>query len=101
MEWNLTMLGVHLVALVLSMLLYRAAPCWMQRLVVVGLSVAFAVMVGAYIAALAGDWWWWYLAVLALTIEHLAVLLYLFRVVWQGGIGWNKSSLRSRSLPSS
>lgn len=86
MEWNITMLAIHLVMFVLCLLLWRRAPCWLQRLVVAGLMLAATLLALAYVLALGGVERWWHVALLGFVIEHLAVLLYVFRVVWQGGL---------------
>jgi hypothetical protein len=85
MQWNLTMLAVHVIAAGLAGVLYVRAPCWMQKLVILGIFIGFTVMIVAYAAALAGVWWWWHVTLLAFAIEHVALLLYVFRLVWQGG----------------
>lgn len=84
MGWHLALLAVHFVLLVMVIMLYRCAPCWMQRLVVVGLGLAFFVMCIAFAIALSSHAWWIYVYALGLALEHVAVSLYVFRVVWQG-----------------
>lgn len=99
MEWNLTMFAVHLIALVFAVMLYGAAPCWMQRAVMFGLALAAGLVAGAYGAVIAGVERGQELRELGLAVEHIAVLLYLFRIVWQRGTEWNKLSDHSRSSP--
>lgn len=98
MSWNITMLAVHAISLAGCVLLYRSAPCWMQKLVVVGLGFAMLVACMAFGAALAGhDYVRWPIFIVALAIEHIAVLLYVFRLIYQNHIQWN-SSEHSHSL---
>jgi p-aminobenzoyl-glutamate transporter AbgT len=89
-DWNITMLAIHLVALVLAALLYTRAPCWLQRLVVAGLAIAFAVISLAYVLALRGVDSWWHVLLVGFALEHAAVLLYVFRIVWQGGLNGSR-----------
>lgn len=86
MEWQLTMLAVHLAAFVGAGMLYSRAPCWMQKLVMAGLIVTFGAVSAAYGLALAGVWWWFYIKDAGLSVEHLAILVYLFRMIYQGAL---------------
>lgn len=90
MLWNLTFFCIHLVALCGFIVLYKSAPCWMQRLVVIGLAVSMALFtLGHFIAftySLNPSIGWWgsaELNVMARAIEHVAILLYVFRLIWQ------------------
>lgn len=97
MEWNLTMFSVHVVALIGCLRLYRAAPCWMQRLFMGMLAAGMAIIAVAYVVAVFdGDFR--PIVQLAAAIEHVGVLIYLFRLNLQG-MQWTPSSDRSRSLP--
>lgn len=84
LDWLITLLSVHIIALAGTIYLYRGAPCWMQKLSIAILILSFIVCCAAYIAALARVESWWGFLVVAAALEHLAVLLYVFRVWWQG-----------------
>lgn len=98
MAWELTLFFVHLAALAGCLVLYGKAPCWMQKLVVFGLGLAMTCLTIAYGGALFSAWWWWYLALAGFALEHTAVLLYVFRIIYQG-TQWKPSSVPSRSSP--
>lgn len=90
MAWASTLFFVHLAALIGVVTLYRRAPCWMQKLSIFGLIVAMTAATLAYSIALAGflapHWGWigsWEIFGLGLMIEHTAVLLMIFRLVFQ------------------
>lgn len=95
--WNFIFLFVHLATFIGFVVLYRLAPCWMQKLVVAGQILAFGTMSIAFTLAVFGVWGWWYFAILGLAIEHLAVLMYLFRLIYQSIICQPKSSVPSHS----
>lgn len=84
MIWNLVLMVVHLSAFACLLLLYPAAPCWMQKLVVGMLAVAMLIFGVAYGVALVSGWHHWQVTRVALQFEHYAVLLYVFRLVYQG-----------------
>lgn len=95
MIWNLTLFFVHVAALAGAFVLYRKAPCWMQRLVMAGLIGAMTLVAGASALNLAGVWWAWRLSMLGLAVEHIAVLLYVFRLNFQGE-SWKHLSQHSQ-----
>jgi hypothetical protein len=95
---DLTMLIVHLAALVLFISLYKRAPCWMQKIAVVGWSLAMLAISIGYAMSMFDAWGSWYVLLLGQRVEHLAVLLYAFRLVYQGHLEWKPSSAPSRSL---
>lgn len=84
LDWLITLLAVHVLALAGVIHMFRGAPCWMQRMAIGLLIVAFILFCVAYIAALAHVDNWWAFLVVAAVLEHHAVLLYVFRIVWQG-----------------
>lgn len=86
MEWHVTMLAVHVVGAILCTLMYRHAPCWMQKLVVVGLVAGMFLIAIAYAVAIGGFELWWHVALLGLVIEHVAIMLYVFRVLYKSGV---------------
>lgn len=74
------MLAVHIAAFFVLFAIYGRAPDWMQRIIVGSFVVAMGIMSAGYIGTI-----FWGLdcsGVLRLgnVIEHLAVLLYLFRI---------------------
>lgn len=91
--WNITMFFVHLAAFSGVLLIYRGAPCWMQRLALVGFGIAMFVACCAFAAAMSGyEHYRWPVFTVALVFEHLAVMLYLFRIVYQDHLQWKPSS---------
>lgn len=95
--WTLTMFLVHLAAFVGFGALLRNAPCWMQK-------VAVAIFIGAellislsYALALNQVSGSEHLLRLGFAVEHLAVLLWVARVLIfpNGAPKWNSFSARS------
>lgn len=91
MTWNLTLLVVHLLALSGSILLYRRAPCWMQKLVMVGFAFGMGISSLGYVLALSNWWGHWYVISGGWAFSHGAVLLLIFRLIFQDA-AWPKSS---------
>lgn len=85
LDWLITLLAVHVVGLAGLIALFRGAPCWMQRLAVIGLILAFIVFCVAYMAALCDVERWYHILLIGFVLEHLAVLVYIFRINWQRG----------------
>lgn len=101
--WQATLFLVHLIAFAGAIALYGRGPCWMQKLSVFGLIIAMGIASGAYGLAFAsalfpdlGLWGSWQIFLIALLIEHIAVLLMIFRLVFKSVL-WPKSSTRFRS----
>lgn len=100
MEWALTFLLVHILALASAFASYKGAPCWMQRLFIAGLIVTMAAFVLGYALEmvgigieLSGD-----VLSLARKIEHFALLIYLFKLVLKKDEAtWAKLSAPSAS----
>lgn len=80
MTWNVTMLFVHLFGLFALAALYRHAPDSIQKIVVGLLAVAFLILVYAYASAITGAWMHWMVVRVAHSVEHIAVLVYVFRL---------------------
>ena len=104
MDWAVTLLAIHIFGLLGCLLIYHKAPCWMQKVVVGFLGVGMLVMAGGYAAAIgemAGFGWWgsWNFFTLGLVIEHIGVLLLVFRLNYQEHLQWKPSSAPSLSLP--
>lgn len=106
--WLLTLLIVHILATIGAFVMLRTAPCWMQKLAMFGIAMAMAIFTLAYFVALVGainpalGWWGeWHIALVAAGIEHIAVLLIIFRLVYQRhlrmDLEWANSSTSSRS----
>ena len=87
LDWLVTLLAVHVLWLGGVIYLFRGAPCWMQRISVALLVLAFIAFCAAYVAALCRIEGWWFFLAVGGTIEHIAVMLYVFRIVWQGEHG--------------
>ena len=92
MSWEFSMLFVHGAAFVGLVMLYRSPPCWMQKLVVVLFGAAVLIFVAANLAALAGmTWEAAQLGRAAARVEHVGVLLWVFRVIYQDRVRWTSS----------
>lgn len=74
------MLAIHLEALGILIAIYDRAPDWIQRVIVGAMASAMAVMSGGYIATVFFDYDCDSILKLGHVIEHLAVLLYVFRI---------------------
>lgn len=101
MSWDLMLLVINLLALVGLVWLVSAAPCWIQKIVIGLLIIAAAIFCGAYAWAMFDEENHWKLRNVGYAFEHLAVLVYVFRLIWQGGIQWKPSSGHSPSSPRS
>jgi hypothetical protein len=85
LEWELTLLAMHVLMLIGVVAMIRGAPCWLQRTALTLLGGAAVVFCVAYAAALANVASWQYMLLVAFVLEHIAVLIYVFRINWQGG----------------
>lgn len=86
MEWHLTMLSINVLAMLAAGALFARAPCWMQKVAVVGLFTGFAVIAIAYVLGIVGVEDWRNVRALGLAVEHIGVLMYVFRLAWQRGL---------------
>lgn len=83
MDWELTYLAIHIAALVgAALLFWRDTPDAIQKLIMGVLIAAMAVYIGADIWALAGEKRVWPIRLVASKIEHAAVLVWIFRLIW-------------------
>ena len=102
-DWLVTLVAVHILAFLGAVALFSRAPCWMQKLSVFGFAVAIGIMSMGY-AALLGErmgleWWGgWQMIDLGLAVEHIAVLLYVFRLYYRENLQWQNSSAQFRNL---
>lgn len=100
MEWALTFLVVHALLLVMAITVYKGAPCWMQRLFIAGLAFVMLVFAIGYILELEGHWLAAHVVSLGYKLEHLAVMIYLFKLVLKKDEGqWARSRAPSLNLP--
>lgn len=84
MEWFFALFVVHLIALWVCWHLYPGAPCWMQKLAMIGIGLGMAFMAAGYLLQLLEFYLLgWPAVVFGLGVEHTAVLLYLFKTWWQ------------------
>ena len=94
--WNFTLLAVHIAAMYGFSLLVPRAPDRLQKAVVWILMIASYLMVFAYSLQIMGrpseNWRW-----IAQEVEHVGVLLYLFRIVYLEHILCKTSSPASPS----
>lgn len=95
--WNVTLLALHAIFCGFAVLLFKAAPCWQQRLAVAGFAVGMGVMALGFGFLIIDVWVGWHLIGLGLAFEHLAVFIYLFRLIYQKYLKWTPSSTRYRS----
>jgi hypothetical protein len=84
MDVYITLLTVHVIALAIAIYLWRDAPCWMQKVCMLLLALSFVACCAAFVGALSHVRGWRGFLLLAAALEHLAVLLYVFRIWWQG-----------------
>ena len=100
MTWKLTMLGIHLAALGALGYLLRRPPCWIQRTVLIILMAGMFILACADVAAIRGlEYERHFLYMGGLALEHLAVLLYVFRLIYQQAPPWPTSSMPFRNSP--
>lgn len=83
MTWDLTLLAVHIVAALGFTSLYCSAPDWLQKLVLGLLISSSLILVYVYAVEAFSDGAFWLVKLIALKVEHLAVLLYLFRLIFR------------------
>lgn len=81
MYWDLTYLAVHLMAAYAFAKLYQRAPCWMQRLSVLGWSLCMIIVAVAFCLKINRVDGYFYLIWGGLVVGHLATLLYAFRLI--------------------
>lgn len=96
MAWDLTLLVVHILAALVCATLYCTAPDWLQKLVLGLLIASSLILVSVYAADLGRLEQPWQIKVIALKVEHLAVLLYLFRLIFVERLSCKSSSQPSR-----
>lgn len=83
MIWNVTLLMVHIFALLALAMLFKNSPDALQRIVIGLLFASTGVYICTGSAALLGYWSHWLVGRIAFQIEHIAVLLYVFRLFVQ------------------
>lgn len=98
MIWNLALCTIHAAALAGFIALYRKAPCWMQKVTVGLLIVGMAIIAGAYAMAAGGIWWNFHVRFVGWAFLDAAMLLYVFRLIYQQHLEWKPSSVPFRSL---
>jgi hypothetical protein len=95
MTWDLMLFSVHFLATIAAIWLCVKAPCWMQQLVMVGLTISMALSSVGYIGKGLDTWWGPYILLAGLVIGHICNLLLIFRLVHQAP-AWNQSSRPSQ-----
>jgi hypothetical membrane protein len=90
--WDLTLLAVHIFAAYGAAMLYCTAPDWMQKLVLANLIAAELVLVGVFAYDAAGQPLHWMVKLLAYKVEHIGVLLYIFRLLFVERVSCRRSS---------
>lgn len=96
MSWNLTLLAIHILAAYACASVYCSAPGWMQKLVLGLLIVSSLVLVSVFACELFNEDYPWQVKHIAFKIEHSAVLLYLFRIVFIERLSCRRLSPRSQ-----
>ena len=94
--WNGSLLIINMLALAGLVSLFWRAPCWMQKLVVGLLAVGCVFIAGSFMWALFDAENHWRVRQVGYALEHIAVLLYVFRLIFQDALQW-KSSPQSHS----
>lgn len=79
--WTVTLVVLHILVAYSCAYLFCTAPDWVQKLVLAHIAGAALVMVGFYAAELAGFDPHWMIRKVAFEIEHVGVVLYVFRLV--------------------
>lgn len=90
MTWEHALLFTNVLGIAGLLLLSRSAPCWMQAMVVWLLIAGCVLIAGSYVWAMFSDENHWRVRNVGYAIEHIAVLLYVFRVVYQR-LQWKSS----------
>lgn len=92
MIWNFTLFVIHIAAFVGLIFLYKAAPCWMQKVTVVLAGIGMAVLSVSFAMAAFGVWWNFYLRPAGWMFLDLGMLLFVFRLFYQKHLQWKPSS---------
>ena len=80
--WGPTYLVMHFLAMGCAIYLARRTPDSLQFGIVCLMLVAMAVYIVADLVMMSGEPRAWMVRFIASTVEHIGVLLYLFRQVW-------------------
>ena len=97
MSWDVTMMFIHLAAFCCVLSLHRSAPCWLQKIAVGLLSVAmvfYTAMAVAVLVAPDDRHLYWVLKRIASAMEHIGVLIYVFRLAYKEHVECKVSTLR-------
>lgn len=86
LDWNMGLFLIHLAGTVMTFMLYRRAPCWIQKIVVAMIAIGMGILTAAYLLAVFDVEYWSHVVVAGLAVNHIAVMLYVFRIIWQGGL---------------
>lgn len=81
-QWSVTMLFIHTAAAVGFVMLFREAPCWMQRVIVGLLTLSMTFLAAGDLVTLILKWDHW-LTRIGMGFMHAGVLLYVFRLHFQ------------------
>lgn len=105
MIYELTFFVIHAAAAIGFVCLYRKAPCWMQKIVVILFSIAMLLIAGGYVVDFAHSCdtslvWWGAenLKASGRMLLNLGALLYVFRLYFQDK-SWKQLSAHYRPLP--
>lgn len=78
--WLFTAIAIHACVIVALVILYRNAPDWLQKIVIGLLVVAMSIFLGMEIGELFDNYTHWAVRKYAHLIEHIAIVLYVFRL---------------------
>jgi len=101
--WLSVAIGIHVCVLWALVYLWRNTPDWLQKIVIGLLIVSTSIFAGLEIAELFGSHFHWMVRKYAHLIEHIALVLWVFRLVLkeQEARCLPKSSVSSRTYKAS
>ena len=99
MTWDITLLTIHICAAMGFAMMFCTAPDALQKLVLGLLMTAALVLVYVYAASAVDRPLHWSWRRIALEVEHIGVLLYLFRLLFVEKIKCKNLQRRSPQSP--
>lgn len=101
--WLSIAMGIHACTLWALVYLWRNTPDWLQKVIIGLLIVSMAIFTGLEISELFDNYFHWIVRKYAHLIEHIALILWIFRLVLkeQEARCLPKSSVSSRTYKAS